>query len=474
MNRLDLWSWDGKIDRGTYALVGLTAFAVKHNLDRLLARAFHRPWSLFNYWIPVGRAVRITSLGSSDRAFLFWMCMLSLPFIWVGVVLTLRRLRAMGLPLWLVALFFAPYLNLLFFLLLCIYPSQDAGEASRAGRQPGGRRMDRIIPDSLWGSAAVAVLISSLLGVAGTLLGVNTRLAVYGVGLFVALPFCLGLLSALLHGYHQSRTLPSCLLVAVLSIGLLGLLLLALAVEGLICLLMAAPIALLLGLLGGTVGYYIQRRRGSHFETQATLGVVLLFVPLLLGAEGLRPAQPPLLEVRTQIEINAPPETVWRFLSSFPTLPRPTEWPFRVGIAYPLRSTLAGSGIGARRECEFSTGDFVEPIRVWEPNHRLAFEISGEPPVMQEMSPYGHIHTRHIDGQYFHPRDAEFVLTLLRNGHTLLTGTSHYENRMWPVAYWRLWSDEIVHDIHRRVFRQIKRLSEASYMEDVAERGEKP
>jgi hypothetical protein len=80
---------------------------------------------------------------------------------------------------------------------------------------------------------------------------------------------------------------------------------------------------------------------------------------------------------------------------------------------------------------------------------------------MEEMSPYGHIHTRHIDEQYFQAQDAEFVLTPLPDGHTLLTGTSRYRNRMWPTAYWRLWSDSIVHQIHLRVFRHIKRLSEA-------------
>ena len=80
---------------------------------------------------------------------------------------------------------------------------------------------------------------------------------------------------------------------------------------------------------------------------------------------------------------------------------------------------------------------------------------------MEELSPYGHIHTRHIDGQYFQAQDAEFELAQLPNGHTLLTGTSHYRNRMWPVAYWRLWSDAIVHQIHLRVFRHIKHLAEA-------------
>jgi uncharacterized membrane protein YhaH (DUF805 family) len=459
----DLWHWEGTIDRGPYALVGLIGFGIKHNLDRLVATAvFHRRWSLFNYWIPLDRAVRISLLSPSDRVFLFWMLALSLPFIWVGVALTLRRLRAMGVPLWLVALFFAPYLNLLFLLILCIYPSQSAEDLSKPPKERENRTLKRIIPESTWGSVTMAMLITSLLGLGATLLSVKTALSAYGLGLFVALPFSLGLVAVLLHGYHEPRNLASCLAVAALSIGLLALLLLALAIEGVICLLMAAPIGLGLGLIGGLVGYWIQRRRWSHLQTQATFGAMLLFVPFLIGAEGLKPQEAPLLRVSTRIEIDAPPETVWRFLASFPTLPPPTEWPFRVGIAYPLRSTLEGSGPGARRECQFSSGEFIEPIRVWEKNRRLVFTISGAPPVMEEMSPYGHIHTRHIDGQYFQAQDAEFVLTPLANGHTLLTGTSRYRNRMWPVAYWRLWSDAIVHQIHLRVFRHIKRLSEAS------------
>ena len=34
---LYLWRWDGTVDRGPYALIGLVGFALKHNLDRLLA-----------------------------------------------------------------------------------------------------------------------------------------------------------------------------------------------------------------------------------------------------------------------------------------------------------------------------------------------------------------------------------------------------------------------------------------------------
>ena len=35
----DLWRWDGTVDRGTYALIGVAGFAVKHNVDRLIASA---------------------------------------------------------------------------------------------------------------------------------------------------------------------------------------------------------------------------------------------------------------------------------------------------------------------------------------------------------------------------------------------------------------------------------------------------
>jgi hypothetical protein len=67
----DLWRSDGTIDRGTYVLVGLVGFAVKHNLDRFVASfVFHRPWDLFNYWVPVRDAARITALPKADGAFL--------------------------------------------------------------------------------------------------------------------------------------------------------------------------------------------------------------------------------------------------------------------------------------------------------------------------------------------------------------------------------------------------------------------
>jgi hypothetical protein len=223
---------------------------------------------------------------------------------------------------------------------------------------------------------------------------------------------------------------------------------------------MAVPIVLPLALIGGSIGYFIQRRPVALATAPGAYLIVLLIAPMIMGAEAFGPQIPPIYEVRTQMEIAAPPPVVWRRLVTFPTLPPPHEWPFRLGIAFPIRSQLHGEGIGAQRECQFSSGQFAEPIVGWDENRRLRFTIAEAPLLMEEWSPWGHISTRHIDEHYFRAHDAEFTLTPLPNGNTLLTGVSRYENRMWPSAYWRLWTDAIVHDIHLRVFRFVKETSE--------------
>ena len=95
----DLWRMNGRVDRATYTLVGLVGFAVKHNLDRLIAAyGFHRYWGTFNYWIPLKDVVRIGQLGGTDAKFLATLVAIALPFIWVGLAFTVKRLRSAGWP----------------------------------------------------------------------------------------------------------------------------------------------------------------------------------------------------------------------------------------------------------------------------------------------------------------------------------------------------------------------------------------
>ena len=54
------------------------------------------------------------------------------------------------------------------------------------------------------------------------------------------------------------------------------------------------------------------------------------------------------------------------------------------------------------------------------------------------------------------PRWGQFQLMELPGGRTRLEGTTWYRNAIWPSAYWRVWSDYIIHRIHMRVLEHIK------------------
>jgi hypothetical protein len=175
-------------------------------------------------------------------------------------------------------------------------------------------------------------------------------------------------------------------------------------------------------------------------------------------AESAEHREPALREVRTAVMINAPPEKVWDKLVAFSELEPPQELMFKTGIAYPIHAEIEGQGVGAVRRCVFSTGAFVEPIEVWDEPRLLKFGVTAQPPIMDEMSPY-ELRPPHLNN-YLRSRRGQFLLTPLRNGETLLEGTTWYQNSFWPAAYWGVWSDAIIHRIHSRVLDHIKHQAE--------------
>lgn len=375
------------------------------------------------------------------------------------MTLTSKRLRSASLPPALVLLFFVPFLNLLFFLWLCLMPARDSDIAAQKAAKPKSNFFVRAVPESSLGSAALSLLFTVPCGIGIAVIG-EQALRNYGWGLFVALPFAMGFAAALIYGVRQPRSLGSCIGVASLSVTLLGVGLLGLAVEGVFCLLMAMPIALPLASFGGGFGYVVQRQRWFPDGAPAFLSALLLFVPGVQWIEHVAAPAPPVYIVRTEINIQAPPEKVWKQVVSFSEIPPPTEWMFRAGgIAYPIRAEIQGTGVDAERHCVFSTGAFIEPIEVWDEPRKLKFSVTSNPAPMEEWTPYSHIEPYHLHG-FLVSNGGQFLLTPLPNGATRLQGTTWYRHGLWPAAYWRLWSDAIIHRIHLRVLRHIREEAE--------------
>jgi len=306
---------------------------------------------------------------------------------------------------------------------------------------------------------AVSIIVSCLFGWICSYLATNIYKN-YTFGLFIWLPFVLGATSTFIHAYKNQTKRLTLRNNAYLTLLIFCLGLLLFAWEGLICLLMAAPIGLFFTYIGFLVGYFLAKTvKANH--APLTIIILLLSVPSLMSFEYAYQSTDDLHSVVTTIEINAPQEKVWQNLIAFPQLNEPTEFIFRTGIAYPINATIMGHGVGAIRHCNFTTGSFIEPITIWDEPKLLRFSVDEQPEPMKEISPY-EIHPTHLHG-YWISKQGQFKLTALSNGHTLLEGTTWYYNKIKPNFYWSVWSDYIVHKIHERVLAHIKVQAELNH-----------
>jgi hypothetical protein len=274
---------------------------------------------------------------------------------------------------------------------------------------------------------------------------------IYGLTLFVVLPVAIGAVAVRALG-ASSAWRAQC--TGAIALVIAGAALLLLGVEGAICLVMALPLTMALGALGGWMAY-----RSRQTERTPRDYMMLLLLPSSTLAWDVTAAAP-VYDVQTSIEIAAAPEAVWKHVVSLSEMPDPGEWFFHAGLAYPRRVRTEGSGPDATRYCEFSTGTFLEPIEIWDEPRLLRFRITESPAPMRELSPWGDIQPKHLHG-YFVSERGQFRLTALPGGRTRLQGTSWYRHGLWPAQYWRWWSDAIIHRIHLRVLNHIRVLAEA-------------
>ncbi len=437
---LRLWfGLSGRVDRTTYLLHGAALMAFKYAVDTAAVRLVTGArWTPADYLSPlVTRHPILTSPASQW----FWLALAvwSLPFLWIGVSMTLRRLLDAGRSPWLCLLFFVPILSWLLIAWLSFAPPRPA-----VGLSPHALRTATRMRAALQGVAAGVGI-----GAVSFALYVLVFKS-YSAAVFLGTPFTMGAAAGYL--YNRGETKPNTLGLGALTVAIALLSTLLFALEGVVCILMAAPIAVPLGMLGAEVGARIaQERRES---SPALLSAILLALPLFAAVDA-RLRTPPLREVRTAIEIDAPPRAVWPHVVAFADIDEPPAWFFRLGIAYPVRARLVGSGVGAVRHCEFSTGPFVEPVTAWEEPSRLAFSVSAQPPPMTEWSPYRHVHAQHLVDT-LRSRRGEFRLVPLEGGRTRLEGSTWYELSMEPQSYWAFFSDLLIHRIHTRVLEHIR------------------
>ena len=489
----------GPVSRTDYLAWGLGLGTLKYAAEAgFVAATAGRLYEPGEFLTPsIGRVAEFAALGDwAGPVYLAW----TVPFAYVCAAMSVRRAATAGASAWLGLLTLAPVVNLPILAILSALPPAgdpveeeirlEPGAQASAGErsEPGaGRAADDALPELALRAQTVpddddflAVVPdaadrrrAAIWKFAGVLFGPAYTLAMvglcvywlgdYGAALFFLTPVLVGAVAGFCANAVVRAGVLETLGVVTVASAASYVALIAVAWEGLICLLMAAPLAFPLAVVGGVLGQVIAGAAGVGVRWDPGAAACLTLAPL---GSVLAPAETaPVRPVVTSVVVNAPPAAVWDRVLAFPPLAEPDEWFFKTGLAYPMGAAIEGTGVGAVRRCEFSTGTFVEPITAWEPPAadgagRLAFDVRSQPEPMEEWHPWAEISPPHLHGTFESVR-GEFLLEPLPGGRTRLTGTTWCRVKMGPHGYWAAWTDAILHRVHWRVLGHVAELAAA-------------
>lgn len=235
---------------------------------------------------------------------------------------------------------------------------------------------------------------------------------------------------------------------------------LAIGVEGLICVVMMTPVFLVMALLGGMLAWIVRKVRDRRLRSSALLAVLLL--PYLAGPlEHRMPQLQSRRVVENRIRIRADADAVWRQIIRVPAI-RPEEYRttfiHRIGFPRPIEATLSHEGVGGVREASFERGVlFRETVTEWVPRTRMSFTIAVDS-----------IPTRTLDqhvtvgGEYFDVLDGTYEIVPLGPGETELRLWSTHRLSTHFNAYASLWTDFVMRQIQGNILQVVRARAETA------------
>ena len=435
--------FQGIMRRAPYAGLSLGIFLFQYFLVAAIfaiySQTLNRDWRF--YIMPLRSLV---DLHNFPIAALPAALGLTLLLAWALASLAFRRATDANVSGWIAAVAVAPVLQIGAMLFLSVIPSQPN---ALAPTDPVSTRMD-------WRIAVQGVLAGAGLTLFAVAVGALI-FGTYGFGMFVISPLVIGATTAFLAnrrgdiGWNQTRKL----IIAALGLGGIGLVVGAL--EGVVCIVLASPLALAAAFVGAALGR-AAALSGRRSAKNSLMSIVLL--PLVFGSEYALPSNT-FFSTDESMDIAASPHDVWLSVVHMGAINSAPALPFKLGVAYPIRGDILGQGIRAVRKGTFSTGIALERVTEWVTDKRLAFAVISDPPAMHEMSPYKHVNAPHIKG-YFRTTYTSFEIHQLDANHCRILEHTSHELRLDPVLYWMPFARWIIHENNIRVLSHIREKAE--------------
>jgi len=233
--------------------------------------------------------------------------------------------------------------------------------------------------------------------------------------------------------------------------------------EGLICIVMFAPIAMISASIGGVAAGLIARLMRSRASRSATLACVVCLPLLISPLEHQLLSQRDLRSVESVVDIKASTASVWKNIERVPAI-QPAElrpsWSHAIGFPNPVEATLSKESVGGVRNASFEGGVlFIETVDAWEPNHHLGFSIHAQTDRIPKTTLDEHVT---VGGEYFDVLHGDYELETLPNGMTRLRLRSLHRVSTDLNWYAHLWTDAIMRDLQVRILQVIKKRCETA------------
>jgi uncharacterized membrane protein YhaH (DUF805 family) len=433
-------SFEGRLGRGPYLLAAAPAFFAQHLIVILLLHGAGQavpPGPLF--WVA---PASFAQMAAQNTPVALLAAMLGLI---ATAALAFARAAAAEISGWTGALAMLPGLQIMMLILLAIPPSRPRADVAARSTES-------------WQISTAALGVLSGAGVCVAAVSLSTlAFGVYGYGLFVVSPLIVGAVAGYMANRRQALSGTQTLLVVTLALAMGAAALIAFMLEGVICIVMAMPLAWVAGVIGGLLGRSLAHRGRAPPEASV---FAVAFLPALFAFEHVA-SSPATFQSSEAVIVAAPPAAVWRAVVAMGPIPERPSLPFRLGLAYPVDGRIEGVGIGAIRKGYFSTGVAFERITAWRPGQELAFTVLSDPPMLRELSPYGGLQTPHLLG-YYHTGAADFRITPLPGGRSRLELRTTHVLKLDPAPYWLPFAEWAVHENKLRVLGHFKRVAEAS------------
>ena len=245
--------------------------------------------------------------------------------------------------------------------------------------------------------------------------------ATLGSAIFIAVPFVASLTIGVLVNNIKHIALcglSGCLFALSILFGM--------GLEGILCALMAAPLAAAAMIVAELLVYVLKFMfKKDEFNSGKHLTILLLLSPLLIAAvdkaEEPQRTTPAVQTISSATLVEAPIGQVWQARGRFVSMEGPLPCLLQPGaLPVPNRCTLDRPGVGGVRTCYFDKGTITQRVTEWEQPSRMSFEVTGD------TLPGNHWLTFSTAGYTL----AEVAVKTRVTRHTTI------ESQLWPRWYW--------------------------------------